>query len=112
MDLFEKIYTLDQVKKIQPGSLILVSLNLSSHRVMTLKKWYQPWNYPEPYSTLLDFTFEEEDEISRLLLLNEIEFISSSLEAVPLEDWAGLIHLLHPKLRTKVQEWLQSKISV
>ena len=42
---------------------------------------------------------------------DDLTLVSSSVEETPLGDWAGLIHSLHPKLRTKVQEWLQKKFN-
>ena len=37
----------------------------------------------------------------------EIFLVAPSMEALPLEDWAGLAHLLHPKLQKRVLEWFK-----
>ena len=39
---------------------------------------------------------------------NEVQIIAPSLQEVPLEDWASLIHLLHPQLQHRVRQWIQS----
>ena len=56
--------------------------------------------------------FEETGEKDFILFRDELTLIASSLEAVPLEDWASLAHLLHPKLKERVEKWIsQKKIS-
>ena len=100
----------EDLAKLQPGSLVLVDSNLqNTFTVFTVREIYQDdpvvlyLTTQEMYETTGRFWPVVVEEISSL--------IAPSLEAVPLEDWAGLAHLLHPKLKERVKQWLsQTKI--
>jgi len=58
-----------------------------------------------------NFTFEETRFTIFWRYPSEVSLIASTMESIPLEDWAGLAHLLHPKLKERVEQWLsQTKI--
>jgi len=100
-------------EEIQPGNLIRVTIftfperhfgqieqieQILTCRSLELGKhhWERKILRVEEFSRPLDF------RRGRNLTL-----IARSLEEVPLEDWSGIAHLLHPKLRIRVQEWIQ-----
>jgi len=49
------------------------------------------------------------DQTIRAIFLyeDEVKVIAPSFQELPLEDWAGIAHLLHPELKIRVQEWLR-----
>ena len=103
-----------EIVKIQPGALISLPRYLApvdESLILTVEKF--TWSGVTSVFRLqtLEFKFLETGPTRFLLTPNSISFVASSLEAVPPEDWAGLAHLLHPKLQERVEEWL-SRIKI
>ena len=90
----------EDLAKLQPGNLVI---------------WYKViYTIQEVKLTLTGKTsllsFEEIEDLGYFWTLpRDVFLVASSLEAVPLEDWAGLVHLLHPKLKERVEKWLSQK---
>jgi len=97
----------DDLAKIQPGALVCLSFPYLNGRILTIKRARHSLTR---ISGILCSFLEVESE--HFILYEEIIWAVSSLENVPLEDWAGLAHLLHPKLKTRVEEWLKKSNQV
>ena len=106
-------------QEIKPGCLVKLSwrefsgyniversqiVTVKGISILTVKSIYSPEGG-------FDFTFEETGFNTFWRYPSEVSLIASTMESIPLEDWAGLAHLLHPKLKERVEKWLsQTKI--
>ena len=88
-------------RQLKPGVLVLPQCDdlPSWHHILTIDN-------VEVGDTGAIFSFLEKSGGPIYLFPWEVMWVADSLESVPLEDWASLAHLLHPKLKTRVHEWI------
>ena len=99
----------EELDLIKLGCLVKTSfygIAIKETFVVTVKGVWSNQDFPGT----CDCLFEETGDFLFWRRQNEISLVAHSLESVPLEDWAGLAHLLHPKLKMRVEEWLKKSI--
>ena len=99
------------LKFFQPGNLVLVDREGSPTVFIISEVKVISSLSANPILKIISdevVTISEGKSSNRMYYLyeDEVKLVSPSIQEVPLEDWASLIHLLHPQLRFRVQETL------
>ena len=101
---------------LQPGALLLVKCwghdGFYRSLIFTLKDTHPPLIFFWGREDVSQVSYLTGQEFERHYFFShrEVTLIAPSFESVPLEDWASLAHLLHPKLKERVEKWLMSEI--